>query len=118
MLSSSVRRFMGRVAPVRSASRTFSAGERDWSAAPPLVIRNGMVVNHDGMYKADVMTQEGKIIKVGNISEDEVVAGARTIDATGRYIIPGGIDTHTHLETTQYLRSTFLRQALLRVQKL
>ena len=57
-----------------------------------------MVVNHDGMYKADVMTHEGKIVKVGHIGNDEVLPGAREIDATGRYIIPGGIDTHTHLE--------------------
>lgn len=80
------------------AKRAFSVADRDWSVAPPLVIRNGMVVNHDGMYKADVMTHEGKIVKVGHIGNDEVLPGAREIDATGRYVIPGGIDTHTHLE--------------------
>ena len=74
-------------------SRKFSA-ERD---VAPLVIRNGTVVNHDGMFKADVLTTGGKITKVGVISEDEA-AGARSIDATGRYVMPGGIDTHTHLE--------------------
>ena len=40
-----------------------------------IVIRNGTVVNHDGMFKADVLTAGGKITKVGVISEDEA-AGA------------------------------------------
>ena len=75
-----------------------SAPPRDWSSAPPLVIRGGTVVNHDGMFKADVLTVEGKIAKVGYVPDGDVPEGARTIDATNRYVIPGGIDTHTHLE--------------------
>ncbi len=86
----------------KSRARLFSSSstalDRDWSSAPPLVIRNGTVVNHDGMYKADVVTQEGKIIKVGHVTAEDVPEGAREIDATNRYVIPGGIDTHTHLE--------------------
>ena len=83
----------------RPATRSFAAAaDRDWSQAPPLWIRNGTVVNHDAMVMADVLTQEGKIVKVGHITADDVPAGAREIDASGRYVIPGGIDTHTHLE--------------------
>ena len=62
------------------------------------MIRNGTVVNHDAIFKADVLTQEGKIIKVGQISQEEVPKNAKEVDATGRYVIPGGIDTHTHME--------------------
>jgi dihydropyrimidinase len=76
------------------ASRSFSAARQ----TQPLVIRNGTVVNHDGMFKADVLTVGGKIEKVGIIADTDVPADAREIDATGRYVIPGGIDTHTHLE--------------------
>jgi dihydropyrimidinase len=37
--------------------------------------------------------------KVGFISDDEAAAAnATTVDATNRYVMPGGIDTHTHLE--------------------
>jgi hypothetical protein len=51
-------------APGRAPRRALSsAAPRDWSAAPPLVIRGGTVVNHDGMFKADVLTVEGKITK-------------------------------------------------------
>ena len=50
------------------------------------------------MFKADVLTVEGKIAKVGYVPDGDVPEGARTIDATNRYVIPGGIDTHTHLE--------------------
>ena len=83
----------------RLSTRLFSSeAARDWSVAPPLVIRNGTVVNHDGMFKADVVTEKGKIIKVGHVTADDIPDGAREIDATNRYVIPGGIDTHTHLE--------------------
>jgi dihydropyrimidinase len=40
----------------------------------------------------------GKIEKVGFIADADVPAGTREIDATGKFIIPGGIDTHTHME--------------------
>eukprot|EP00468_Gymnochlora_sp_CCMP2014_P004180 CAMPEP_0167747642 /NCGR_PEP_ID=MMETSP0110_2-20121227/4397_1 /TAXON_ID=629695 /ORGANISM="Gymnochlora sp., Strain CCMP2014" /LENGTH=506 /DNA_ID=CAMNT_0007632571 /DNA_START=104 /DNA_END=1624 /DNA_ORIENTATION=+ len=74
------------------------ATERNWSDAPPLLIKNGTVVNADGTMKADVLTEKGKIKKVGYIAESDLPTGGRVIDATGRYIIPGGIDTHTHME--------------------
>jgi len=51
-----------------------------------------------GSTQADVVTQNGKITRVGYVSESDMPAGARVIDATNRYVMPGGIDTHTHLE--------------------
>eukprot|EP00937_MAST-01D_sp_MAST-1D-sp2_P003627 g3627.t1 len=89
-------RLLSRAAP-RSLARALSSGgaARD---VQPLVIRNGTVVNHDGMFKADVLATGGTIQKVGIIAKEDVPAGAREIDATGRYVMPGGIDTHTHLE--------------------
>ncbi len=57
------------------------------------VIKNGTVVTADLTYKADVLIQDGKIIEIGpNLSGDE------QLDATGCYVMPGGIDPHTHLE--------------------
>ncbi|MGO4907204.1 dihydropyrimidinase [Pseudorhodobacter sp. W20_MBD10_FR17] len=57
------------------------------------VIKNGTVVTHDLTYKADVLIEGGKIAAIGpGLSGDEV------LDATGCYIMPGGIDPHTHLE--------------------
>lgn len=57
------------------------------------VIKNGTIVTADLTYKADVKIDGGKIIEIGqNLSGDE------TLDASGCYIMPGGIDPHTHLE--------------------
>ena len=57
------------------------------------VIKNGTVVTADLTYKADVKIEGDIIVEIGpNLSGDEV------LDATGCYIMPGGIDPHTHLE--------------------
>ncbi len=57
------------------------------------VIKGGTVVTADLTYTADVKIDGGKIVEIGqNLSGDE------TLDASGCYIMPGGIDPHTHLE--------------------
>ena len=57
------------------------------------VIKGGTVVTADRTYEADVLIEGEKIKQIGlNLSGDT------TIDATGAYVIPGGIDPHTHLE--------------------
>ena len=57
------------------------------------VIKNGTVVTADLSYEADVLIEAGKIIEIGmNLSGD------KELDATGCYVMPGGIDPHTHLE--------------------
>ena len=57
------------------------------------VIKNGTIVTADRTYKADVLIEGGVISKIGqNLSGDE------SFDATGCYVMPGGIDPHTHLE--------------------
>ncbi len=57
------------------------------------VIRNGTIVTADLTYKADVAIENGVIAGIGpNLKGDE------ELDATGCYVMPGGIDPHTHLE--------------------
>ena len=61
-----------------------------------LFIRGGTVVNADRAFKADVITQDGKITAVGeNLTAP---AGATVVDAGGQYVMPGGIDPHTHMQ--------------------
>jgi dihydropyrimidinase len=61
-----------------------------------LLIRGGTVVNADRAFLADVLTQDGKIIAVGeNLTPP---AGATVVDAGGQYVMPGGIDPHTHMQ--------------------
>jgi dihydropyrimidinase len=57
------------------------------------VIKNGTIVTADRTWKADVLIKGDRIAEIGqNLSGDHV------IDATGCYVMPGGIDPHTHLE--------------------
>ncbi len=57
------------------------------------VIKNGTIVTHDLTYKADVLIENGQIIEIG-----ENLKGDEELDATGCYVMPGGIDPHVHLE--------------------
>ncbi len=57
------------------------------------VIRNGTIVTADLSYKADVLIEDGRIAAIGT-----GLVGDQVLDATGCYVMPGGIDPHTHLE--------------------
>lgn len=61
-----------------------------------LLIRGGTVVNADGETRADVYCENGKIVAVG--AKLEAPSGARVVDAGGQYVMPGGIDPHTHMQ--------------------
>ena len=61
------------------------------------LIANGTVVTAEGSYPADVLVDGEEIAQVG-ASLAGSAAVDETIDATGRYVIPGGIDVHTHME--------------------
>ena len=57
------------------------------------VIKNGTVVTADLSYEADVKIEGGVITEIG-----KGLKGDKVLDATGCYVMPGGIDPHTHLE--------------------
>jgi dihydropyrimidinase len=61
------------------------------------LIANGTVVTADGSYPADVLVDGEKIVQIGAALGDSASVD-ETIDATGKYLIPGGIDVHTHME--------------------
>ncbi|KAM8705656.1 hypothetical protein ACLKA7_010027 [Drosophila subpalustris] len=69
------------------------------SAQNRVYIKNGEIVNHDKNFKADVYIEDGTIKFVGAASDITVPGGVRVIDATGRMILPGGIDPHTRLQS-------------------
>lgn len=61
-----------------------------------IIIRGGTVVTADMTFAADVYCDEGKIVAIGD--NLDVPENAESIDATGQYIIPGGVDPHTHMQ--------------------
>ncbi|MEJ6000274.1 dihydropyrimidinase [Paucibacter soli] len=63
-----------------------------------LLIRGGTVVNADREFAADVLCVDGRIVAVGARAQDLAPAGAATLDASGQYLLPGGIDPHTHMQ--------------------
>jgi len=62
------------------------------------LIKNGLVVTADGSYAADVLVDGETIALVGADLARAGVTADETIDATGKYVVPGGIDGHTHFE--------------------
>ncbi len=60
------------------------------------LIRGGTVVTAEHSFRADVYCADGAIAAIG--SDLDVPSGARAIDAGGQFVMPGGIDPHTHME--------------------
>jgi dihydropyrimidinase len=63
--------------------------------AGEIVIRGGRIVNADGIRQADLRIVGETIAEIGPRLRS--AADARMIDASGRLVLPGGIDPHTHL---------------------
>ena len=61
------------------------------------LITNGTIVGADGSTAADVLIDGETIALIGRNLAATVTAD-ETLDATGKYVIPGGIDVHTHME--------------------
>ncbi|MEO3432929.1 dihydropyrimidinase [Inquilinus sp. CAU 1745] len=60
------------------------------------LIRGGTVVNADSTFRADVYCEGGNIKAIGENLDAPI--DARVVDAGGGYVMPGGIDPHTHME--------------------
>ncbi len=67
------------------------------------LIKNGTVVTATGRSEADVLVDGEQIVAVlapGSVllGNDLAASADTVIDATGKYVIPGGVDAHTHME--------------------
>ena len=60
-----------------------------------LLIRNGTIVTATDHYKGDVLVEGDKISTIGTAL---TMPADRVIEAAGKYVFPGGIDVHTHLD--------------------
>ena len=59
------------------------------------IITNGRLVTPEGIRKADLCFEDGKIVRIGTVRPQE---SDTVYDAEGCYVFPGFIDEHTHLE--------------------
>jgi len=59
-----------------------------------LVLRNGTCATASDTFRADIGIRNGRIAAIGEALD----RGAREIDATDRLILPGGVDSHCHLD--------------------
>lgn len=62
---------------------------------PRKLIKNGTIVTATDKYRGDILINDEQIELIGTKVD---VPNADVIDATGRLVVPGGIDVHTHLD--------------------
>jgi dihydropyrimidinase len=61
-----------------------------------ILVRGGTVVTADGRRRADVLCSGERIAAVGEALE--APPGAEVVDAGGCFVLPGGVDPHTHMQ--------------------
>ena len=65
-----------------------------------LLITNGTIVTPSDQYDADILIEDEKIKLIGKDLPSQM--GIERIDATGMYILPGGVDVHTHFDLPMF----------------
>jgi dihydropyrimidinase len=65
-----------------------------------LVVRGGTVVTDTDALRADIGIRDGRIAAIG-----EALEGTEQLDAGGLLVLPGGVDTHCHIEQLQSLQT-------------
>ncbi|WP_353987554.1 dihydropyrimidinase [Ruicaihuangia caeni] len=63
-----------------------------------LLLRGGEVITSNERYLADVLIVDGTIEAIGRPGQWDIDDADETVDADGCLLLPGGVDTHTHLE--------------------
>ncbi len=64
-----------------------------------LLIKSGTLVTHEGSFRADLLIEGEKISKVG---ADLKVPDVEVVDASGKLVMPGGVDPHTHFDLEMF----------------
>src|SRR5438477_4911207 len=64
-----------------------------------ILIKGGQVVSPDAVFAADVAVTGETIVAVGDLGS---IPSKKTIEARGKYVIPGAIDSHVHFRTPGY----------------
>ena len=62
------------------------------------LIKNGTIITAVDQYRGDVLVEGEKITVIGTALDIPAANVDKVIDATGKYVLPGGIDVHTHMD--------------------
>ena len=79
-----------------------------------LVIRNGKLVNvitHE-IYETEIAVAKGKIASIGPVPAGAIGPGTQVIDARGRYMAPGFLDAHIHIESSMLSYTEFAKMVV------
>jgi len=63
-----------------------------------LLIKNGLVANEYGVYALDVAVKDEKVVALSLHGQLEDASAHKVIDASDKYVLPGGIDSHVHFD--------------------
>ncbi len=86
-----------------------------WAADPPLVIQNAEILTvTKGRVKGSIVVENGKIKEVG----DKVLVppGAKIVDASGQFILPGIIDSHSHIAADSINEGSISVSSMVRIE--
>lgn len=63
------------------------------------IVKNGKIVSPSETYEADLCIENGVISCIGTDLEQKFASDeVQVIDAAGKYVLPGGVDVHTHMD--------------------
>ena len=74
------------------------------------LIKNGTLITASDTFKSDILIEDEKIIRIGlNLEADS----DHLVDATGKLIMPGGVDPHVHFTGSGAFDATALAETCL-----
>ena len=66
-----------------------------------VLVRNGIIVSDHDRYQADILIRNGVVVEIGLDLSEQIKTDSDNIlviNADGKYVIPGGVDVHTHMD--------------------
>src|SRR4029079_11492063 len=72
------------------------------ASAFDLRVANGTVLDGQRQYQADIGIKDGLVAQIREGKTSEELVAVETIDATGKYVLPGAIDCHVHFRQPGY----------------
>lgn len=86
-----------------------------WAADPPMVVQNANILTvTKGTVKGSMVIENGKIKEVGE--KVMVPPGAKIVDASGQFVLPGIIDSHSHIAADSINEGSISVSSMVRIE--